>query len=165
MEVENLCSSSELIAGLGIRANNHGVRVEQLRDPNCGRAGGLKVHWQTEPIKRIQPVAAAYGEKASGTKPAVEDICGAFANPVEVGLPGAIFKGQDEKQPSASLCRCFGLGRGLLGLCDSEREIEEDRKKDRDEPSGSEHQPHEMDYSCRTRALLTVGPAEPPAVD
>jgi hypothetical protein len=54
-------------------------------------------------LERVLAVIAADGEEADGGEALVEGIGEGVADPVEVGLAGTIFKGEDEDEASAGL--------------------------------------------------------------
>ena len=82
---------------------------------------GLKPGGQAEVVERVLAVVAADGEEARGGEALVEGVGERVADPVEVGLAGAVVEGEDEDETAAGLADvgCGGRRCGLrlaLGL-------------------------------------------------
>jgi hypothetical protein len=59
-------------------------------------------------IERVLAVVAANGKEAGGGEALVERIGEGVADPVEVGLAGAVVKREDQDEPSTGLANVGG---------------------------------------------------------
>src|SRR6185437_4678783 len=97
---------------------------------------------QAQPVKRVEAVVAADGEKASGVEAAIENVRCAVANPVEVRLSGTVFKGKHKQQPPARRGLRSRFGRGYLATRESGERNKKGQNQDREELSESKRLPH-----------------------
>ena len=102
MHVQNLSRCGQLISGYGIGADDDGIGVEQLGNANGCGPRRLEIQWQAEAIKGVQAIVATNGQKTRGIEPAIENVGGPFADPIEISLNGAVFEREDEQEASGA---------------------------------------------------------------
>ena len=92
-------------AGVGdmIAADDDEVSIERLGDADGGGSTRLEARGQAEVVERILAVIAADGEEAGGGEALVESVRERVADPVQVGLAGAVVEGKDEDEAAAGL--------------------------------------------------------------
>ena len=71
-------------------------------------------------IERVLAVVAANGEEAGGGEALVERVREGIADPVQVGLAGAVVEGEDEDEAAAGLAN---VGGGVGGCCGGVRRL------------------------------------------
>ena len=72
-------------------------------------------------VEGVEAVFAGDGEEAGGAEALVDGVGEGVADPIEVGLAGAVVEGEDEDDASAD-----GFGGGLLGDGGEGEEAEEE---------------------------------------
>ena len=113
VDVEDLRLDGDASIADGIAAYDDEVGVEGLGDADGGGAGGLEVDGKAEMVERELAVVAGDGQKAGGGEALIERVGEGVADPVEVGLAGAVVEGEDEDDASDGLSRS-GIGSARL---------------------------------------------------
>ena len=118
VDFENLGLDGDAIAFEVVAADDDVVCIERLGDADGGGACGAKICRKTEVIEGEEAVVAGDGEEAGGTESLVEGVGERVADPVEVGVSGAVVEGKDEDDVTSTfLFVGFGadLGVGAQG--------------------------------------------------
>ncbi len=139
----------------GVVADDDVVGVKGLGDADGGGAGGPEVDGKAEVIEGELAVVAGDGEEAGGVKALIESVGEAVADPVEVGLAGAVLEGEHQHETAGDRLR--GVGGGLRkGGPERQRRgreqaNEEARTQDRAQMGHSEHR---VEYSASGSGVL-----------
>jgi hypothetical protein len=96
VDVEDLGLDGD--AGLidGVAADDDEVCVEGLGDANGGGTRGLEVDGEAEVVESVLAVVAGDGEEAGGGETLVQGVREGVADPVQVGLAGAVVEREDQ---------------------------------------------------------------------
>ncbi len=115
VHVQELGRDVQVVSLQGIEADDHVIGVEGLGEADGGSARRLKALRQAEMFECVLAILAANDVKARGTEPLVEGLRDGFADPIQIGLAGAVIEGKDEQELMMRLRRQGGgLCRGLV---------------------------------------------------
>ena len=79
-----------------VAADDDEVGVKRLCDAEGSGAGGAEVGGEAEMVEREEAIVMRDGEEAGGGEALIDGVGEGITDPAEVGLAGAIVKGEDE---------------------------------------------------------------------